>query len=418
MAVLLSMLEKKERDNVNMDTRLWKNENYWVSGYNFDPETVAGHHISDNLKIHDATLRDGEQTPGVVLRKEEKVRIAQLLDEAGVQRIEAGMPAVSDEDKLAIAEIKRRGLKAEIFGFVRALESDLILCKECGVDGIVLEVPIGRPKLELQFKWDIRRVIDSSVASIRKARELGLKVIYFPYDTTRADEDDLDLLLDSLRGDARPDAIGLVDTMGCALPGAVATMMRYIRERTGGLPIEIHTHNDFGLAVASTLQAVLCGADTVHCCVNGLGERTGNCSLEEIVCVIQILLGKDLGIDLSKLQGLSDYVAEKSGIPVMRNKPIVGKDIFARESGIGADTLFSAPLAMFALNPAFLGKQPRLILGKKSGMLSIGKKLELLGVTLDDDRKRALLGDVKALGIQKERALTDEEFLALLRNYQ
>lgn len=206
--------------------------------------------------------------------------------------------------------------------------------------------------------------------------------------------------------------------MGCALPGAVATMMRYIRERTGGLPIEIHTHNDFGLAVASTLQAVLCGADTVHCCVNGLGERTGNCSLEEIVCVIQILLGKDLGIDLSKLQGLSDYVAEKSGIPVMRNKPIVGKDIFARESGIGADTLFSAPLAMFALNPAFLGKQPRLILGKKSGMLSIGKKLELLGVTLDDDRKRALLGDVKALGIQKERALTDEEFLALLRNYQ
>lgn len=106
-----------------MDTRLWKNENYWVSGYNFDPETVAGHHISDNLKIHDATLRDGEQTPGVVLRKEEKVRIAQLLDEAGVQRIEAGMPAVSDEDKLAIAEIKRRGLKAEIFGFVRALES-------------------------------------------------------------------------------------------------------------------------------------------------------------------------------------------------------------------------------------------------------------------------------------------------------
>ena len=283
MAVLLSMLEKKERDDVNMDTRLWKNENYWVSGYNFDPETVAGHHISDNLKIHDATLRDGEQTPGVVLRKEEKVRIAQLLDEAGVQRIEAGMPAVSDEDKLAIAEIKRRGLKAEIFGFVRALESDLILCKECGVDGIVLEVPIGRPKLELQFKWDIRRVIDSSVASIRKARELGLKVIYFPYDTTRADEDDLDLLLDSLRGDARPDAIGLVDTMGCALPGAVATMMRYIRERTGGLPIEIHTHNDFGLAVASTLQAVLCGADTVHCCVNGLGERTGNCSLEEIV---------------------------------------------------------------------------------------------------------------------------------------
>lgn len=116
MAVLLSMLEKKERDDVNMDTRLWKNENYWVSGYNFDPETVAGHHISDNLKIHDATLRDGEQTPGVVLRKEEKVRIAQLLDEAGVQRIEAGMPAVSDEDKLAIAEIKRRGLKAEIFG--------------------------------------------------------------------------------------------------------------------------------------------------------------------------------------------------------------------------------------------------------------------------------------------------------------
>ena len=414
MAVLLSMLEKKERDDVNMDTRLWKNENYWVSGYNFDPETVAGHHISDNLKIHDATLRDGEQTPGVVLRKEEKVRIAQLLDEAGVQRIEAGMPAVSDEDKLAIAEIKRRGLKAEIFGFVRALESDLILCKECGVDGIVLEVPIGRPKLELQFKWDIRRVIDSSVASIRKARELGLKVIYFPYDTTRADEDDLDLLLDSLRGDARPDAIGLVDTMGCALPGAVATMMRYIRERTGGLPIEIHTHNDFGLAVASTLQAVLCGADTVHCCVNGLGERTGNCSLEEIVCVIQILLGKDLGIDLSKLQDMWRRRAES---PSCATSPS-WKRTSLRASRGSAPIRFSARRSRCSPStPPSSGNSRGSSSGKRAACSRSGRSWSCWASRWMTTGNGPCSATSRRWG-SKRRALTDEEFLALLRNYQ
>ncbi|HOO12733.1 MAG TPA: 2-isopropylmalate synthase, partial [Bacillota bacterium] len=251
----------------------WKTKDWWVSNFNYKDGVKSRFTNLDRVKLHDATLRDGEQTPGVVLRRHEKVEIARKLAEAGVHRIEAGMPAVSDEDRLAIADIKKLGLKSEIFVFVRAKEEDIIMCKECGVDGIVIELPIGKPKLDLQFKWDIKRVIDMSIQSIKMAKECGLYTVLFPYDTTRADQEDLEILLDSVMEEAPPDSVGLVDTMGCAMPGAISYMVRLLKDRTG-LPVEIHTHNDFGLALANSLEAVMSGADVIHGCINGMGERT------------------------------------------------------------------------------------------------------------------------------------------------
>lgn len=394
----------------------WRTSDWWVSSYNFKKEVTSNFKIAPNLQIHDATLRDGEQTPGVVLRKDEKVEVARRLAEAGVHRIEAGMPAVSEDDRKAIEEIKKLNTGAKIFSFVRAMDEDIIMSHECGADGVIIELPIGRPKLELQFKWEVERVIDSSIKSIAKARELGLYTVFFPYDTTRADETDLDKLFSEVIKACRPDSVGLVDTMGCALPGTLSYMTKLVREKTG-LPVEIHTHNDFGLALAGTLEAVAAGAEVVHCCVNGMGERTGNCALEEVVMALRLLMGVDLGVDIAKLVELSSVVERMTGFSLAVNKPVVGEANFTRESGIGADALLKAPLAMFATNPYFLGREPKLVLGKKSGLMSIEMKLGALGIELGKEEKNSLLKDVKAMGAAMKRLISDEEFLGMVKKY-
>lgn len=397
---------------------LWKNENWWVSPYNYKNEVREAFKLPEQVELHDATLRDGEQTAGVVLSREEKVEIARKLGEAGVHRIEAGMPAVSEDDRQAIADIKKLGMKSKIFGFVRAKEEDILMCHECGVDGVIIELPIGKPKLDLQFQWSVDRVIESSIISIRKAKELGLYTVFFPYDTTRADEADLEKLFGEVLKEVRPDSVGIVDTMGCILPEATEYMVRLIDGLTGGLPTEIHTHNDFGLALANSIRAVAAGARVVHACVNGIGERTGNCSLEEAAVALRMLYGINTGIDIPKLVELSALVEKYTGIGIPKNKPVVGAANFTREAGIGVDTLFKHPLAMFATNPYYLGRGPQLVLGKKSGMTSITVKLAEIGVELDAEAKKGLLADVKQLGMARKRILTDEEFVELAGKYR
>ena len=396
----------------------WKNNNsWWVSNFNYKEEVTKQFNFQKSIQIHDATLRDGEQTPGVVMRKQEKVEIAKRLSEIGVQRIEAGMPAVSEEDRQAIADINKLNLNSKIFGFVRAKNEDLIMSKECGVQGVIIEVPLSKPKLEMQFKWGIDRVIYDSVSAIKKAKELGLYTVYFPYDTTRADESDLEKVLSAIMKETPPDSIGLVDTMGSALPATIGYMTRLLKDKTG-LPVEIHTHNDFGLALANSLQALLSGASVVHTCANGIGERTGNCALEEVIVALKVLYGLENNYNIEKIVELSEYLEEVTGYKVALNKPIVGKGNFTRESGIGADALLNTPLAMFALNPKILGRSPKLVLGKKSGLASINVKLDEFGIELDEEIKRLLLNDVKSAGQEKKRLVTDEEFLDFVKKYK
>jgi len=396
----------------------WRNnEEWWVSSFNYKNEVIEQFDINSNIEIHDATLRDGEQTPGIVFSRKEKVEIAKRLSEIGVHRIEAGMPAVSIEDRKAIEDIKKENLKSKIFGFVRAKDEDIIMCKECGVDGVIIEVPVSKPKLEMQFKWDIERVLNDSIHAIKTAKEMGLYTVYFPYDTTRADEQDLESLLAGIMKETPPDSIGLVDTMGSALPAAIGYMTRFLKEKTH-LPVEIHTHNDFGLALANSLQALLSGASVVHSCVNGMGERTGNCALEEVMVVLRLLLGIENNMDIKKMVELSEYIEEITGYKMSLNKPIVGKGNFTRESGIGADALLNTPLAMFAMNPKILGREPKLVLGKKSGMTSIGVKLQEFQIDLNEEAKKALLTDVKNAGMERKRLITDEEFLGFVKKYK
>ncbi|PKL07791.1 MAG: 2-isopropylmalate synthase [Spirochaetae bacterium HGW-Spirochaetae-7] len=391
-----------------------KDGEHWVSPYNFRQEVEAQREPRHSVLIHDATLRDGEQTPGVVFRKADKVAIAKALNLVGVDRIEAGMPAVSREDFEAIVEIRSLGLKSKIFTFARALEEDIDQAVACGAHGVVIEVPIGYPKLLHQFKWTWEDVFRKSVPIINYARSKGLYTVYFPYDSTRAREEDLDALLRGIMDESPPDSIGIVDTMGCATPEAIAWLTRKYIAATK-LPVEIHTHNDFGLALATELAAVGAGASVVHSCVNGLGERTGNAPLEELVLALKLLYNEDSERNITALKDLSALVADLSGIPVARNKPVVGEENFTRESGIGVNLVVENPLVMFAVHPDLVGRKGKVVLGKKSGKLSVNYKLEELGLgALDDEQGAAVLSAVKDLGNHKRGLVDDDEFRAIV----
>lgn len=386
---------------------------WWVSPYNFQPEVRESLLLPPSVQIHDATLRDGEQTPGVVFSIDDKIRIASKLSEVGVERIEAGMPAVSPQDAEAIKEITKLGLKSKIFTFARAMKQDIDMALECGADGVIIEVPIGYPKLVTQFGWTWEDVFKKSRDVINYAREQGLYAVFFPYDTTRARREDLENLCKGIMNESPPDSIGIVDTMGCATPEAIKYMVGWVKGMTG-LPIEIHTHNDFGMGVATELAAVAAGAEVVHSCANGLGERTGNAALEELMLGLHLLYGYDTQYKMDKLPELASLISELSNIPIARNKPVLGHGNFIRESGIGIQYVMHDPMVMFGTHPALTGRVGEVVLGKKSGKASITYKVGELGLSeLNDEQNAVLLQKVKDAGIAKRDFLTNEEFLAL-----
>lgn len=396
------------------DSKYHKDGQYWISPYNFIPEVTDKLDLPEKVEIHDATLRDGEQTPGLVFSVEEKVAIANKLDEVGIDRIEAGMPAVSPQDFEAIKQISALGLNAKIYTFARAMNADIDKAVECGADGVIIEVPIGYPKLKYQFKWTWEDVLKKSADVINYAKDKGLHAVFFPYDTTRAREDDLTNLLTGIMKNSQPDSIGVVDTMGCATPEAIKYLVRKVKDLTN-LPVEIHTHNDFGTGVATELAAVTVGASCVHSCVGGLGERTGNAALEELILCLELLYGYDTKYELAKLPELGELLANITGIPYALNKPILGERNFTRESGIGVNLVVEKPLAMFGTHPALTGRTGDIVLGKKSGKASITYKLDELGIEgVSDEQITELLAEVKKAGIAKKGILTDDEFRRIL----
>jgi methanogen homocitrate synthase len=402
-----------------MNEQKWHNDQWWVSPFNYKEEVTSTFNLPKSVAIHDATLRDGEQTPGIVLTKENKIEIAKLLDSVGIDRIEAGMPAVSEEDTKAVKEIAQLGLNAKIFTFARAKESDIDLAVECGADGVIIEIPMGRPKLQYQFgKWTDDDVIQISVDICKYAKSKGLEVVYFGYDTTRADEDFMFRCYERVINEGKPDSIGIVDTMGCILPSAMFALVKKIKA-TFDIKVEVHTHNDYGMAVATSLAAVEAGAEVIHVCINGLGERTGNAAVEPVVVALKTLMGFDVPYNLDKLKSVSDKVEEITRFKKAVNQPFVGRNVYVRESGIGIDLVMNTPLAMFAVEPSLTGNVAGVVLGKKSGAKSIDVELERLEMKNDytPEQKKEILLMVKNFGIANRKILSDEEFKTIISEY-
>ncbi|MBV9504162.1 MAG: pyruvate carboxyltransferase [Acidobacteriia bacterium] len=401
-----------------MSQEPWKTDKWFVSPWNFDEAVRSEFHFPKQIKIHDITLRDGEQQTGVIFTKDDKIRIAEGLAEAGVHRIEAGMPVVSPSDQAAITEIVKRNLGPQIFAFSRCMVDDVKRAVDCGVSGVVMEVPSSQHIIQYAYQWPLERAIQLSIESTAYAHQQGLEVVFFPIDFTRADMKwVLDLIL-RVANEGHMDALALVDTFGVVSPHAMQYLVRQVKARIDKR-LEAHFHMDFGMGVANTIMAVAEGVEVIHSTVLGLGERAGNTPMEETVMALLTLYGIDIGINCEKLYGLARLVQELSGHAVPSNRPVVGDALFQIESGIiaswfqncGADQ----PTELFPYRPELVGQPAaKVVLGKGSGIDSIKTALKNMGVTASDDEALQVVAAVKEFSLERKRLLTPEEFRSIV----
>lgn len=381
----------------------------WTGDLN---QTVLGSPEARQVGLYDATLRDGEQTVGVVLDPEQKLEIARGLDRLGVDRIEAGFPRVSREDWEAVRRINQAGLHAEVWGFSRALTADVDALLELQVRATVIEAPLSEIKLAA---YGVSR--DTILTRIREAVthavSHGVKVAFFGVDGTRAEPDFLDAA-NRTAIEAGAAEVVVVDTIGIATPEAVAHLVARIRERLGPqIPLHFHGHNDFGLATAAAVAAVRAGASYIHGTVNGMGERAGNANLPEVALALEALYGFSTKLRYDRVREVSALVRRLSGCELEPWKPLVGENLFKRESGAVA-AQFHAPEAIEPFSSTLVAAERRIVLGKKSGIDSIRIRAEQLGLSLSEERQRQLLDLVKALATQKRGLVDDAEFQKLV----
>ncbi len=399
----------------------WKTDKWFVSPWNYEAEVTAGFKFlpAKEIKIHDITLRDGEQQAGIAYTRADKLRIAKALAEAGVHRIEAGMPAVSKEDEAAIKEIVQANLGPQIFAFSRCMVADVKLAKECGVHGIVVEIPSSEHIIKHAYGWELQKAIDLSIEATLLAKELGLYTVWFPIDASRADMSWFLDLIEEIATKGHMDALAVVDTFGGISPHAVPYLIKKIRERVKK-PLEPHFHDDFGLGVANTLIALSCGCSVAHTTVTGIGERAGNAAMEELVLALLTMYGLDIGIKTEKFYSLSKLVRELSGTTIPANRPIVGETLLNVESGIVASWVRRCrdqhPLELGPFVPALVGQKPiEIVMGKKSGVDSVAEWLEKMGADASPEQKEAIVLKVKEASLKKKGLLTEKEFQDIVK---
>lgn len=396
----------------------WKTDQWFSSPWNYLPEVTEGFRLPERVLVHDVTLRDGEQQAGVEFNADDKLRIAEALDEAGVHRIEAGLPAVSPADEEAVRRIASAGFAAEIYAFCRCMVDDVRRAVDCGVSGVIMEIPSSHHMIEVAYRWPLKRALEASIEATSFAHEQGLKVSFFPIDATRAGMVELLTDLQAVAAGGHVDSIGLVDTFGVISPHAVSFFARNVRERLA-VPLETHFHMDFGLGVANTLHAVAQGAGVIQTTVAGIGERAGNAPMEETLLALLTMYGIDTGVKTERFCELSRLVLSLAGVEQPSNHPVTGERLFHVESGIitswvknaGPERLTEA----FPYRPELVGQpQPQIVLGKGSGVDSIAIWLDRLGIAWGSAAQlHEILAEVKAASLAKRSLLDEEEFRAI-----
>ncbi len=363
------------------------------------------------VMIVDTTLRDGEQTAGVVFAHTEKLRIARILDEIGVDQIEAGIPAMGGDEQDAVKAIAKAGMNASIMAWNRAVPSDVDASIECGVDAVAISISVSDIHMFHKLRMSRKQVIEAMTQAAVRAAQHGLYISVNAEDASRADPDFL-LEFALAARDAGANRLRYCDTVGFLDPLTMYDRIKVLREKTG-LDIETHTHNDFGMATANALAGVRAGASFVGVTVNGLGERAGNAALEEVVMALKHIYGIDLGIKTTRFRELSEYVARASGREIPPSKPIVGANTFAHESGIHADGVLKNPRTYEAFSPEEVGLQRQIVVGKHSGRHALKAKFLEYGINLGDDEANSLLPLVRAMAVNLKRPLFDKELVCL-----
>jgi isopropylmalate/homocitrate/citramalate synthase len=385
---------------------LMKEELWWVSELNQQSDVLGESYFPKMLKFYDTTLRDGEQTIGIAFSKEEKLRIAKVLDELGVDRIEAGMPVVSKEDKQAVEMILNEGLKAEIWGFCRAIKGDIDACIDVGVKHVICEIATSSYKMKAN-NFTPEGVLGKVLDSLQYAKSRGLYTAFFAVDATRADLGFLESIYRKAVEEGQADEVVMVDTLGVGTPETLFYLTRKLREWVD-VPIMTHSHNDFGMATACTLFSLKGGADCAQVTINGLGEKTGNADLAETAIAAK-LYGIPIHLNMKKLYSAAKIVEEISKIPISPLKPVVGENVFKRESGVTAAQLISFPPAVEGYSPELLGREREVLLSKKSGKKSVEFKLGKLNLQVNSAQADEVLRRVKELGVQKKGLVSDDD---------
>ncbi|NPV54025.1 MAG: homocitrate synthase [Firmicutes bacterium] len=371
--------------------------------------------LRKDIKIVDTTLRDGEQTAGVVFANSEKFRIAKILDEIGVHQIEAGIPVMGGDEKEAIKAIVNAGLNASIMGWNRAVIADIDASIECGVDAVAISISTSDIHIQYKLKADRQWVLDSMVKATEYAKKHDLYVSVNAEDASRSD---MEFLIEfaTAAKNAGADRLRYCDTVGVMDPFTIYERIKTIID-TVGIDIEMHTHNDFGMATANALAGLRAGAGYVGVTVNGLGERAGNAAFEEVVMALKHLHGIDLGIKTERFRELSEYVARASARELPAWKPIVGTNMFAHEAGIHADGVLKHTSTYEVFAPEEVGLQRQIVIGKHSGTRAIIAKFEEYGITLDSQAANEILARVRAAAVNLKRCLFDKELVYIYDDY-
>lgn len=402
------------------DEPYFDNARKWASPLNYG--VGFGQPIKKDIYIHDVTLRDGEQSPGVCFRENDRVKIGIALSELGVKRIEAGMPIVSEEIARAIKRLVDLKLQAEVVAFARAHADDIEAALRCGVRAVVVEHTVNPYLCKYAYGLDEDQVIERVINAVQRAKKEGLHTTFMGWDFFRSPLEFTEKIYRTVVTEAHPDAITLVDTFGVATPLTVYGVFTRFRKLFPDLPLEFHVHNEFGMATGAALAAISGGADGIHSAINGLGERTGNVATEEVVMALDILFGVRTGVNTEKLGATCRLVSELSGVPIPGNKPVTGARVFQVESGVVTDVYRKVRAqgirpAMTPYMPEAAGVQPiSFVLGKGSGTASIEYFLEKHGLTGNPMQVARILERVKAKAYENKGLVPDDQFLEIARD--
>ena len=365
------------------------------------------------VRIFDTTLRDGEQTPGVSLSPEKKLNIAKKLDALGIDAIETGFPVISEGERNAVKMITSENLQSELCGLARTNKKDIDAAVDCGLNYIHTFIATSDIHLEYKLKMTREQALEKAIDAVEYGKSRGLQVEFSAEDATRTDREFLKSVFTQV-ANAGADRIDIPDTVGYSTPQYIAEITKDAIDATQ-LPVSVHCHNDFGLAVANAISGIQAGAECAHVTINGIGERAGNASLEELVMALNSLQFEqkwETNIKKELLYETSRYVSKIVGITVQPNKAIVGENAFGHESGIHTHGVLNNPLTYEPISPEIVGRTRWLQVGKHAGIHGMNAMLKEYGIVPNEEQTKKILDKVKNIGDQGKQ-VTEVELLSL-----
>ncbi len=379
-----------------------------------NPEAAEG----VGFELYDTTLRDGEQQAGVCLGPDQKVRIFRALEQTGIRFIETGMLPVSEDEQSVVKQLRAEGHDSRVYVLSRSMEEDVLLARDCGSDGVSLEILVNDSLAEKIFSWDRDTIFRKASKAAALAKDSGLEVNLFGIDATRANLGWLGEFFSRLQATGSVDYVTIADTFGVCYPSGMSTIVTSLKEMGISLPIQVHCHEDYGLGVANSLAALQAGAIVIQGSMNHLGERAGNASIAQVAVAAGQLLGYEPNVDIAQLRSVAALISNETKIPLYPNEPVVGPTLFDIEAGIAAayfEAVTDDLRQFYGYLPEIVGATPRVVMGKGSGIANVRLKLAEIGAgPMEESIERGLLARVKSTGAQLGRCLTDEEFRRLM----